>query len=385
MKDLRETADHLRPALDLIIAWYSASRRILPWREDPTPYHTWIAEIMLQQTRIEAVIPYYRRFLSELPDISSLAAVPEDRLLKLWEGLGYYSRARNLKKAALIVTERCGGELPASAEELRKLPGIGDYTAGAIASIAFGLPEPAVDGNVLRVMMRLLSCGDDISLPATRRTVTDLLRREYPSGESAGLLTEGIMELGETVCLPNALPRCEICPVRSLCAAHQVGEEVSYPVKSEKKPRRIEERTVFLLRHGGRFAIRRRSGKGLLAGLWEFPNTDGKLSLQNVSELLSVQPEKSPAGSQNAHPPDGEEATFPTRELRIQPCGDNRHIFTHVEWHMTGYLIDCDELPEVLLPTAFPDCIWKTPCEIEESYSLPTAFRYYQNRLSESV
>ncbi len=244
----------VREAASRICEWYAASRRVLPWREDPTPYHTWIAEIMLQQTRIEAVIPYYQRFLESLPDIPSLAAVSEDRLLKLWEGLGYYSRARNLKKAAMLLTENYGGELPASAEELRKLPGIGDYTAGSIASISFGLPEPAVDGNVLRVLSRLLACPDDIAKTAVRRRAAELLREAYPTGREAGVLTEGIMELGETVCLPNAVPRCGSCPLRTVCLAHLAGEELSYPVKSAAGKRRVEEKTVFLLRCGDRFA-----------------------------------------------------------------------------------------------------------------------------------
>ena len=184
-----ENTERLPDAVSLILEWYSASRRLLPWRQDPTPYHTWIAEIMLQKTRIEAVIPYYERFLRELPNVPALAAVSEDRLLKLWEGLGYYSRARNLRKAAVLFMEHYGGELPASAAELRKLPGIGDYTAGSIASISFGLPEPAVDGNVLRVMTRLLACADDIAAPATRRAVTELLRVHYPTGNDAALLT----------------------------------------------------------------------------------------------------------------------------------------------------------------------------------------------------
>ena len=214
-----ENTQRLSDAVSLILDWYSLSRRPLPWRQDPTPYHTWIAEIMLQQTRIEAVIPYYERFLRELPDVPALAAVSEDRLLKLWEGLGYYSRARNLKKAAMLLMEHYGGALPASAAELRKLPGIGDYTAGSISSISFGLPEPAVDGNVLRVMTRLFACADDIAAPATKRAVTELLRAHYPTGEAAALLTEGIMELGETVCLPNGAPFCDRCPLRGLCLA----------------------------------------------------------------------------------------------------------------------------------------------------------------------
>ena len=349
---MTDTDNRIPEALPLIVEWYAASRRLLPWRQDPTPYHTWIAEIMLQQTRIEAVIPYYERFLRELPDVPALAAVPEDRLLKLWEGLGYYSRARNLKKAAQILTDCHGGELPASAAELRKLPGIGDYTAGSIASIAFGLPEPAVDGNVLRVVSRVLACPDDIASPAVKRAVTELLRAHYPAGEDAALLTEGIMELGETVCLPNGVPRCDVCPLRGLCGAHRAGTELSFPVRAAKKPRRTEEKTVFLLRCGGRWAVRKRPAGGLLAGLWEFPNTEGSLSAEEALEAvdaLDISPEW------------------------IEACGSAKHIFTHVEWHMTGYRIEAGAAPDRF--------VWRTPEEIRESYSVPTALRFYERKL----
>ena len=338
----------LKDAVSLIPSWYRENRRMLPWRADPSPYHCWIAEIMLQQTRIEAVIPYYHRFLDELPDIAALAAVSEDRLMKLWEGLGYYSRARNLKKAAVIVSERFSGSLPASFSELKQLPGIGDYTAGAISSIAFGLPEPAVDGNVLRVLMRLFACAEDISAPALKKDIVMMLRAEYPSGVSSSLLTEGLMELGETVCLPNTLPRCEVCPLRFACKAHQAGEELLYPFIPTKKARRIEEKTVLLLHCRGHFAIRKRTENGLLSGLWEFPNLNGLLSPEEIKELL--QPEE------------------------VIPCGGSRHIFTHVEWHMIGYRLDLKE--------ETPQYLWKTPEEIREGYSLPTAFRFYQNQLN---
>ena len=348
-----ENTERLSDAVSLILEWYSASRRLLPWRQDPTPYHTWIAEIMLQQTRIEAVIPYYERFLRELPDVPALAAVSEDRLLKLWEGLGYYSRARNLKKAALLLMEHYGGELPASAAELRKFPGIGDYTAGSIASISFGLPEPAVDGNVLRVMTRLLACADDIAAPSTKRAVTELLRAHYPSGDDAALLTEGIMELGETVCLPNGVPLCGRCPLRGLCLAHQAGNELSYPVKTAKKPRRMEEKTVLLLRCGARYAIRKRPGSGMLAGLWEFPSTDGRLTEEAVLSLASG---------------------WDAAPYQAVLFGSAKHIFTHVEWHMSGFLIDCAR--------ESPYFLWKTPEEIARDYSLPTAFRTFQKKIS---
>ena len=344
--------ERVKEAAGLISEWYAASRRVLPWRVEPTPYHTWVAEIMLQQTRIEAVIPYYTRFLKELPDVAALASVPEDRLLKLWEGLGYYSRARNLKKAAVMLMEQYGGELPASAAELRRLPGIGEYTAGSIASISFGLPEPAVDGNVLRVMTRLLKRPDDIARPAVRREITGLLRTAYPSGRDAGLLTEGLMELGETICLPNAVPRCEVCPLRKICLAHIAGEERSYPVKSAAGKRRIEEKTVFLLRCGDRWALRKRPGRGLLAGLWEFPNADGRLDERAAAQQVSDW------GLQ------AEELSF---------CGEARHVFTHVEWQMTGYAVRCREAGEGFQ--------WCTAEEIAGNYSLPTAFRFYRERI----
>ena len=334
----------IEQALPRIADWDAAMRRPLPWRDAPTPYRVWISEIMLQQTRIEAVIPYYERFLAALPDIPSLAEVNENALLKLWEGLGYYSRARNLKKAAALVVERYGGELPASAEALKKLPGIGDYTAGAIASIAFGLPEPAVDGNVLRVAARLLADGRDVLNGAVRCSVAELLRAYYPSGEQAALVTEGLMELGETVCLPNTPPRCGDCPLRELCRAHAAGEEERYPLRSAPKERRVEERTVLLLRCGERMAIRRRADSGLLAGLWEFPSLDG---FRTEEELRAL---------------------FPEAES-VSPCGEAKHLFTHVEWQMRGFIID--------LPRELPGYVWESPAEIRRSYSVPTALKKY--------
>ena len=327
-----------------LVGWCAAVRRPLPWRLSPTPYHVWVSEIMLQQTRIEAVIPYYARFLEALPNIRALAEVEEDKLLKLWEGLGYYSRARNLQKAARQVLAEYNGELPRKARELKKLPGIGDYTAGAIASIACGEPEPAVDGNVLRVLSRLLENSGDILSPAVKKSVTSLLREHYPSGEAAALTTEGLMELGETICIPNGAPKCELCPWKSLCRAHQNGTEENYPVKAPPRPRRIEERSVLLLRWGDRWAIRQREKKGLLAGLWEFPNEPGAVTEEELR------------------------ARFPMAE-RIAPCGRARHIFTHVEWHMEGWLLD--------LKRPLPGLTWETAAEIRSRYSIPTALKAY--------
>ena len=340
--------ERLRAAAARIIAWYKGARRALPWREEATPYRVWISEIMLQQTRIEAVIPYYERFLRELPDIAALAAVDENRLLKLWEGLGYYSRARNLRKAARQVMEEHGGALPRKAEELKTLAGIGDYTAGAIASIAYGEPEPAVDGNVLRVFSRLTALDEDIMEPRTRRCVTQALREIYPVGGEARLLTEGIMELGETLCVPNGEARCALCPLSALCLARERGAVARYPVKSPPRARRIEPRTVLLLRCGERWAIRKRAGKGLLAGLWELPNVPGALNEEEVRAL------------------------FPGA-VSCTPCGEAVHVFTHVEWHMRGYALE--------MKSESPDFIWKRAEEISAEYSVPTAFRFFQKLL----
>ena len=342
----------VQSAAGKLIDWCAAVRRPLPWRLSPTPYHVWSSEIMLQQTRIEAVIPYYARFLEALPNVAALAAAEEDRLLKLWEGLGYYSRARNLQKAAKLVMADFGGELPRQAAKLKTLPGIGDYTAGAIASIAYGEPEPAVDGNVLRVMTRLLARSDDIMLPRTRSDIASLLRGVYPKGEKAGLLTEGIMELGETLCLPNTAPKCKACPLKALCRASLAGEAERYPVKSPPKARRIEQRTVLLLRCGERYAVRKRTGKGLLAGLWEFPNTEGTPDEAAVCALVR---------SLGAAP------------LTIEPCGEAKHVFTHVEWHMRGCRITLGE--------ELPGFLWKTPEEIHRDCPIPTALRYYEKKL----
>ena len=338
----------LAAALPRIADWDAAVRRDLPWRRSPSPYHVWISEIMLQQTRIEAVIPYYERFLAALPDVAALAAVDDDRLMKLWEGLGYYSRARNLKKAAQQIMERFGGELPATVEELRSLPGIGDYTAGAIASLAFHKPEPAVDGNVLRVLSRLLASKDDVMSPAVRKSVTANLRNVYPSGEKSALVTEGLMELGETVCIPNGEPLCDVCPAASHCRARAAGDPTQYPVRSAPKARRIEERTVLLLHCGEKYAIRRREEKGLLAGLWEFPSCEGTLT----REEIAVQ--------------------FPDA-LSLEPCGSAKHIFTHVEWHMTGWRVE--------LPEEAPGYVWETAETIRTAYSVPTALKYYLKQL----
>ena len=328
-----------------LLGWYGANKRSLPWRDNPTPYRVWISEIMLQQTRVEAVKPYYRRFMAELPDVESLAAVDDDRLMKLWAGLGYYSRARNLKKAARLVVDEYGGVFPHSRGELLKLPGVGDYTAGAVASIAMNLPEPAVDGNVLRVVSRLTGSREDIAKPQTKQVFSDALRKIYPPGR-CGDFTQALMELGATVCLPNGEPMCLVCPWRGLCAACREGSTDEIPVKAAKKARSIEEKTVFLLRCGEKAAFRRRPRAGLLAGMWELPNVEGVL----------------PAAQASA-----QAAQWGAEPLCAVPAGKAVHVFTHKEWHMQGFRIECGREAEAFA--------WMTRSEFEAALALPSAFR----------
>ncbi|MBR2615168.1 MAG: A/G-specific adenine glycosylase [Clostridia bacterium] len=335
-----------------VVAYFAENGRVLPWREGRDPYRIWISEIMLQQTRIEAVIPYYHRFLSLLPNVSALAACPEDQLLKLWEGLGYYSRARNLKRAAERIVADFGGELPREAALLRTLPGIGEYTAGAIASIAYGRSEPAVDGNVLRVLARVMGDDSDVALPATKKRFTALLSEVYPEGDSAALLTEGIMEIGERICIPNGAPLCSVCPLRSLCRAGADGSWERIPFKSPKKERKKVKMTVFLLSCGDFFALRKRGEGGLLAGMWEFFHLEGHLTRAEAAEALRA------AGME---------------PVSLVSIGSARHIFTHLEWEMRGFRVELENQTEGLE--------WFTKEQILSSCAIPGAFRYFRDKL----
>ncbi len=330
----------------LLLPWYQEHKRPLPWRSDREPYHVWVSEIMLQQTRVEAVKGYYARFLAQLPTIEALAACDDDTLHKLWEGLGYYSRVRNLKKAAQAVLGRHGGRFPQTHQEVLALPGIGDYTAGAICSICYDLPTPAVDGNVLRVLSRLRNDPSPIDLPATKQQVTQVLAKIYP--REAGDFTQALMELGATICGPNKLPDCGQCPCREICQGYAKGTASSLPVKAPKKEKRQEDRTVFLLCCDGRYALEKRPKKGLLAGLWQFPNTPGQLTTEEALaflEGLGIQP----------------------RELQRELL--RKHIFTHIQWNMKGIYLE--------VQSCGGDFQWFTEEEINETAALPTAFRQF--------
>ncbi len=334
-----------------VVAWFQEHKRDLPWRRNPDAYRVWVSEIMLQQTRVEAVKPYYERFLKELPTVEALAEAKEDKLLKLWEGLGYYNRVRNMQKAAQQIMIDYQGRFPDTYEEIRSLKGIGNYTAGAISAFAYGIPKPAVDGNVLRVVSRLVGSREDIMKQSVRKKMEEALERVIPA-DAASDFNQGLIELGAIVCVPNGEAKCGECPVAGLCEARKRGLTAEIPVKSRSKARRVENRTVFLFRDGKRLAIRKRPSKGLLAGLYEFPSETGKMSLGEAAEYSKK---------------------IGLAPVRIKELGEAKHVFSHVEWHMTGYEILVDELEK----TNKKGFLFIRPEEIEEAYPIPSAFGYY--------
>ena len=337
---------------DALLHWSDENKRELPWRQDQEPYHIWLSEIMLQQTRVEAVRGYYARFLQALPTVADLANCQDDKLHKLWEGLGYYSRVRNLKKAARVIMEQHGGIFPGEYEKILALPGIGEYTAGAVCSIAFNCKKAAVDGNVLRVVSRLTNDPTPIDLPAYKKQVQKSLEEIYPY--RAGDFTQALMELGATVCGPNRKPACDLCPCKAFCLALENGTQEQLPVKLPKKGRRREEMTVFILHCDGKYALRKRDNKGLLADLWEFPHVDGRLDAQ--AALAKV-----------------EEMGIKPADIKRQV--EKKHIFTHIEWDMCGIYIDVKNYGGELS--------WFTAEEIRANAALPTAFRQFWEEIKQ--
>ena len=346
--------DSLDRIAEPLLAWYDRGRRILPWREEPTPYHVWLSEIMLQQTRVEAAKPYYERFLKELPDIESLAGVEEEKLLKLWEGLGYYNRARNLKKAAMQIVIDYDGVMPGTYEELVKLPGIGSYTAGAVSSIAFGNPVPAVDGNVLRILARLRMDDRDILDAKVKKAVEEELAVVMPT-DRPGDFNQALMELGAMVCIPNGMAKCEECPWKELCQARKEDRVLEFPKKAPKKPRSIEEKTILVLQDAEKVALHKRPAKGLLAGMYEFPWLEGHRSEKQVLEYLEE---------------------LGMKAIRIRKLEPAKHIFSHKEWHMTGYAVRVDELAGLGMDKKEP-FLFIDPAETKDKYPIPSAFAAY--------
>ena len=348
----------MEPVSDILLSWFAREGRDLPWRRTRDPYRIWLSEVILQQTRVAQGLEYYLRFTERFPDIAALAAAPEDEVLKLWQGLGYYSRARNLQKAAQQLCRETGGELPADYAALLKLPGIGEYTAGAIASIAFGQAVPAVDGNVLRVTMRYLNCDEDIMKMLVRTKMEKQLLAIMPN-DCPGEFNQALMELGEVICIPNGKPLCEECPLSHLCLAHKEGREMELPKKAEKKKRRIEKKTVLVFRQGDRIGIVRRPNQGLLAGMWEFPSKEGHLTMQQVKEYLSE---------------------TVSCEVTVKRLKSGKHIFSHVEWHMHAYVVLVEET------TAPKENILFTEAQkAVENYAVPSAFSAYWNAIKMEI
>lgn len=348
--------EQLKEIVQPIVSWYRENKRQLAWRENVSAYRVWVSEIMLQQTRVEAVKPFYDRFLKELPTVKDLAEAEEDKLLKLWEGLGYYNRVRNMQKAAVQVMEEFHGEFPKTYEEVLSLSGIGNYTAGAICSFAYGIPKPAVDGNVLRVISRVIASGEDIMKPAVRTKIEYMLDGVIPK-DSASDFNQGLIELGALICTPKGMAKCEKCPLGSVCQAKKENKVEELPVKAKTKERRIENRTVFVFRDGENIAIRKRKSKGLLAGLYEFPNEEGHFT---EDEVISYSKTK---------------GLYP---MRIKKLGEAKHVFSHVEWHMTGYAVHVDELEK----SCEKDMLFIHPEEIQKEYPIPSAFEYYTNQVN---
>ena len=358
----------------VLLKWYGQNARELPWRSDPTPYKVWVSEIMLQQTRVEAGKGYFLRFVEALPDIAALANVSDQMLMKLWEGLGYYNRARNLKKAAGIIIEKYGGSIPPSYEELLTLPGIGPYTAGAIASIAFGIAVPAVDGNVQRVYSRLFDDHQDISTAAAKKWAQEISAAEMPE-DMAGAFNQALMDLGAGICIPNGEPKCSICPLSPQCKAFNKGNQSELPVKTAAKSRRIEHRTVLIVETEGKILLHKRNEKGLLAGLWELPNYDGECDEMSIRRELA------------------EHGIVPTSLERLETA---KHIFSHIEWHMSAFLIK-DETGQKIeqTPAAAEEpavysrdnqregsrWVFVDRTSLKNEYALPSAFKAFRKYL----
>lgn len=347
----------LKEIVSPLLTWYDENKRILPWRDRQNAYYTWVSEIMLQQTRVEAVKPYFERFISELPDISSLAACSEEKLMKLWEGLGYYSRVRNMQEAAKTVEKEYNGKLPEDFDALLSLKGIGSYTAGAIASIAYGIPVPAVDGNVLRVISRITESREDIGKAAVKRKTEKLLEEIMPK-DRPGDFNQALMELGAVICIPNGQAKCLVCSVSGKCLACRNHTMEEIPVKAPKKPRVVEERTVFVIQDGTATAILKRPDKGLLAGLYELPNTLGYMEQEEAVSYVK---------------------NMGLEPLYIEHLPSAKHIFSHIEWRMKAYRVRVSSLEN----REKDGILFVEKKQKEKKYAIPSAFGAYVKYMKE--
>ncbi|MCI8575337.1 MAG: A/G-specific adenine glycosylase [Bacilli bacterium] len=343
--------NNLNEIVDPLLNWFQKEKRDLPWRHTNDSYKIWISEIMLQQTRVETVITYYKRFTKALPNLKSLSEVEEDQLLKLWEGLGYYSRAKNLKKCAKIIIMNNKTELPRDYDSLLKLPGIGPYAAGSIGSIAYGLKTPAIDGNVLRVMTRLHEDDRDILNIKVRQDYYKKIQQIMP--EDTRNFTESLMELGALICLPKGSPLCERCPVSFFCQSYHHQTMLNYPIKKKEIKRRIEEKTIIILQYQDYYAIQKRKANGLLASMYEFCNISYKLNEEELKKWLKKQ-----------------KIIF----QKVKDLGTTKHIFSHLEWQMNGFWVECRMKPEI-------DFFWVKKEELKTKYSIPNAYIKYLNKV----
>lgn len=327
-----------------LLSWYEANKRDLPWRRTTDPYAIWVSEIMLQQTRVEAVLPYYERFLATLPTVSDLAQASDEVLHKLWQGLGYYSRVRNLQKGAKEVCERFGGMVPSDEKDLLSLCGIGSYTAGAIASIAFGKAVPAVDGNVLRVLARVLADDRNVLDQKTKESMEIALKPAIPPSD-AGNFTQSLIELGALVCTPQS-PKCEACPLAFCCEAKKQGLCAILPIRFKNNTKKEENKTVFLIESKDGILLHRRPASGLLAGLWELPNVENHLSEAQAKEVLS-------------------EMGIRVQSIFALPAA--KHIFTHKIWNMTAFKVFTKDSA----PTPY---VYASKEAVDTKYAIPSAF-----------
>lgn len=338
-----------------LLAWYDIHRRDLPWRGSKDPYKIWVSEIMLQQTQVNTVKPYYYRFIEALPNVYALSQASEEELHKLWEGLGYYNRVKNMKKAAMDLVENYNGKLPKSKKELMKLSGIGPYTAGAIASIAFNEVVSAIDGNVFRIYTRLYEIDTPIEQVKTKRLidrkVMDTIDKKQP-----GEFNQALMDLGNDICTTTK-PNCTECPLNNYCLAYSHSTMEEYPVRKAKKKKRVEKRTVLILIHNDKLLVSKRPEGGLLSGLWEFPNYLGHFSKEDVEKLLLEQ-------------------GYIVNNIESLP--KSKHLFSHVEWQMIAYQINLKS-QQIMEPiTPYGEVLkWISQEEVENDYALPTAFRNY--------
>ncbi len=355
-----------------LISWYDHNKRALPWRSEASPYTIWLSEIMLQQTRVETVIDYFTRFVLAFPDVFSLARASEDELMRLWQGLGYYSRARNLHKTAKIIAGQGQGKFPETVDELKKLPGVGDYTAAAIASMAFNKPEPAIDGNLLRIFSRLEFFTGNVLTTKAKREAYQFFKRIIPK-ERPGDFNQALMDLGSIICLPKGDIHCSRCPWQKSCKAYSSGKETELPNRGEKKRKKLVEKTILLLYDSKQLVLQKRPSEGLLAGLYEFPHLAGRLTKKELENRMK-------------------KAGLRAEEVKKLP--KQRHLFSHLEWQMQAFAISFCRLPEDILKSlqfvTFPEQkdspfisepFITTFSEMEEAYSIPSALRFFEDYL----